>query len=37
MFSLKGKTSQQNEKTCTNYSQMFNANDTSMNSLKEIV
>ena len=37
MFSLNSRTSQQNEKTCTNYRQMFNANDTSMNCLKEIV
>ena len=30
-LSLNGETSQQNEKTCTSYSKMFNANDSSMN------
>ena len=30
-LSLNGETSQQNEKTCTRYSKMFNANDSSMN------
>ena len=30
-FSVNGETSQQNEKTCTSYSKMFNANDSSMN------
>ena len=28
---LKGQTSQQNEKTCTTYGKMVNANDSSMN------
>ena len=30
-LSLNGETSQQNEKTCTSYSKMFNANDSSTN------
>ena len=30
-LSLNGETSQQNEITCTSYSKMFNANDSSMN------
>ena len=30
-LSLNGETSQQNEKTCTSYSKMFNTNDSSMN------
>ena len=32
ILSLKGEASKQNEKTCTSYSKMFNANDSLMNS-----